>query len=643
MAEKGFKRKLTAILSADVEGYSRLMGEDEEATVLTLTTYREVLTTLIQQHNGKLLDSTGDNLLAEFVSVVDGVQCAVAAQKEIKARNEELPEDRRMQFRIGINLGDVIQEEDRIYGDGVNIAARLEGLAEPGGICISKTAFDQIESKLPYGYEFLGDQTVKNISKPVAAYRVMMEPRITTAGKSEEKKSASMKRIPILVGAVVVLVLAIAVASWYFYMRTTQPLEEAASIENMAYPLPDKPSLVVLPFVNMSKDPDLEYLCDGLTETFISTLSKNPYVFVIASTSSFSYKGKPARINKIAEELGVQYVIEGSIQKSGDRVRIAVQVIDALTGHHILSERFDRSLGNLFMLQDEIIFEILKSVQLSRGKVDKIEKSWMVVGTNSLDAHLKFLEALYNWRFFTEDRVIKAKQLFEEAIAIDPDFGLAHAYLSLQYTHLGRYYSSGESRRKNFERGVELAEKAIELDNSISDAHATLGTSYLFQKKYEMALTNLKKAVDVDPANPWAHSELSQGYFFSNMMEEAAYHGKEAVRLDPLAPTHSIRLGRAYYQLRQYEDAIRIQKKVIELGKKVPSNPRWPHLHLAMNYAELGRAEEARAQMKKVLEYYPRFNLEERRRALFFKDPAATEREIEALRKAEAPEHPPSQ
>ena len=216
MAEKGFKRKLAAILSADVKGYSRLMGEDEEATVRTITVYREVMTTLIQQHNGKVLDSPGDNLLAEFPSVVDAVQSAVAVQKEIKTRNDELPENRRMQFRIGINLGDVIQEEDRIYGDGVNIAARLEGLSKPGGICISKTAFDHIESKLPYGYEFLGDQTVKNIAKPVGAYRVLMEPRVTVAETPEAEKPTPMRRKPLMISVVTVLVIAIALVIWQF-------------------------------------------------------------------------------------------------------------------------------------------------------------------------------------------------------------------------------------------------------------------------------------------------------------------------------------------------------------------------------------------------------------------------------------------
>ena len=304
---KGFKRKLTAILSADVEGYSRLMGDDEEATVRTLTSYREVMTTLIQQHNGKVLDSPGDNLLAEFVSVVDAVQCAVAVQKKINARNIELAENRRMQFRIGINLGDVIQEEGRIYGDGVNIAARLEGLSEPGGICISKTAFDHIESKLPYGYEFLGDQTVKNIARPVGAYRVLMEPRVTVAGKGPSP--LKWKR-PAIAGAIAVLVVIISAVLW-FTMRPTPPVIEPAAEERMAFPLPEKPSIAVLPFDNISGDPEQEHFCDGLAENIITQLSQVHNLFVIARNSSFTYKGKPVKVQQVAEELGGEICAQG--------------------------------------------------------------------------------------------------------------------------------------------------------------------------------------------------------------------------------------------------------------------------------------------------------------------------------------------
>jgi adenylate cyclase len=272
MAEEGFKRKLTAILSADVEGYSRLMGEDEEATVRTLTTYREVLTTLIQQHNGKVVDSPGDNLLAEFASVVDAVHCAVAVQKEIKSRNDELPENRRMQFRIGVNLGDVIEDEERIYGDGVNVAARTEGLADGGGICVSGTAYDQIAKKLPLGYEYLGEQKVKNIEKSIRVYRVLMDPEAAGKVIGEKRPISRHWRW----AAVALIVVAGALAIWNFYFR---PPFEPASVERMAYPLPDKPAIAVLPFNNMSGDPEQEYFSDGLSEEIITALSKITKLF----------------------------------------------------------------------------------------------------------------------------------------------------------------------------------------------------------------------------------------------------------------------------------------------------------------------------------------------------------------------------
>ena len=314
MADKGFKRKLTSIFSADAVGYSRLMGKDEEATVRTLTSYRSVISTLIKQYNGTVIDSPGDNLMAEFVSVVDAVQCAVAVQKELKARNDELPENRRMPFRIGINLGDVIQEEDRIYGDGVNIAARLEGLAEPGGICISKTAFDHIETKLPYGYEFLGDQTVKNIAKPVGAYRVLLEPRVTVAELPKAEKPATARRRRVMIVVTVALVIAITLVVWQLYIR--RPSVAPASIDKMAFPLPDKPSIAVLPFKNLSDDPTQEYFCDGMSEDLITDLSKISGIFVIARNSTFAYKGESVKINQVAEELGVRYVLEGSVRKA---------------------------------------------------------------------------------------------------------------------------------------------------------------------------------------------------------------------------------------------------------------------------------------------------------------------------------------
>ncbi len=322
MAKEGFKRKLAAVFSADVAGYSRLMGEDEAATLTTLEAYKEVLCVLIKQHRGRVVSSPGDNVLAEFASVVDAVQCGVAVQKEIQARNAELPENRRMLFCIGINLGDVIEEGDSIYGDGVNIAARLESLADQGGICVSKTAFEHIEAKLPFGCEFLGEQTVKNIAKPVGTYKVLMEPRVTVIAAAEAKPKVGARRRPLLVALLGVLVVALgALAFWYFTRPPAPPPLEKSSKDRMAFPLPDKPSIAAMPFVNMTGDQRQDFFCDGLSESLITGLSKVPELFVIARESTFSYKGKGVKISQVSEELGVQYVLEGSVQRAGDRVK----------------------------------------------------------------------------------------------------------------------------------------------------------------------------------------------------------------------------------------------------------------------------------------------------------------------------------
>ena len=421
MAEKGFKRKLTAIFSADAVEYSRLMGEDEEATVRTLTAYREVFTTLIQQHNGKVLDSPGDNLLAEFVSVVDAVQCSVAVQKEIKARNDELPENRRMHFRIGINLGDVIQEEDRIYGDGVNIAARLEGLAEPGGICISKTAFDHIESKLPYGYDFIGDQTVKNIAKPIGAYRVLMEPRVTVSGKPAKEKPSGFRRLPILAGVAVLFVLAVTFGIWQFYPKSTA--EDPPLIEKAASPLQEQPSIAVLPFANMSNDPEQEYLCDGIADQIINSIAKIPYITVIARNSSFAYKGKSVNVQQIADELGVRYILEGSLQRDNENVRINTQLIDAQKGRHLWAENYDRKLDDIFLVQDEICKNMMVTLQV---KLTMGEQARMGADTVNIKAYEKYLKAREHYLSRIREESLVARQLYQEAIALDPEYAMAY-------------------------------------------------------------------------------------------------------------------------------------------------------------------------------------------------------------------------
>ena len=344
------ERCMAAILAADVVGYSRLMEADEEATARALSSYREIIDGLVVSHHGRVFGSAGDSVIAEFASPVEAVRCVVAIQRELEARNVDLAEDRRMRLRIGINLGDVIVEGDNLLGDGVNIAARLEALAEPGGISVARSVFDQVKKQLDLGYEYLGGHEVKNIAEPVQVYRVLTEPEAAGKVIGETKRATQSWKRMALAAAVVVL---IGVAGAVTWLRPWEPAVEPASLELMAFPLPGKPSIAVLPFTNLSDDPSQEYFADGMAEDLITDLSKISGLFVIARNSSFSYKAQQVKVRQVAEELGVRYVLEGSVRRAGDQVRINAQLIDTTTGGHVWAERFDRDLGDIFKLQNE--------------------------------------------------------------------------------------------------------------------------------------------------------------------------------------------------------------------------------------------------------------------------------------------------
>jgi TolB-like protein/class 3 adenylate cyclase len=604
MTQEGFKRKLTAILSTDAVDYSRLMGEDEEATVRTLNAYREVFTTLIQQHNGQVLDSTGDNLLAEFVSVVDAVQCAVAVQKEIKSRNDELAENRRMQFRIGINLGDVIQEKGRIYGDGVNIAARLEGLSEPGGICISKTAFDHIESKLPYGYDYLGDHTVKNISKPVGAYRVLMEPRVTVSGKSLGKKIAGKRRMPILIGVAAVVVIAVTVGIWQFYKGRTSV--EPASVENMALPLPDKPSIVVLPFDNLSGDPEQEYFSDGMTDDLITDLSKISGLFVIARNSSFQYKGQSVDVKKVSRELGIRYVLEGSVRKAEDTVRINAQLIDATTGGHLWAERYDRDYKDIFALQDEIVQHIVSTlaVKLTQGEKDQLAGKY----TDNLEAYDYYLRGEQFLHSFSGEGIGKAKSMYEKAIHLDSKFAHAYAAHAMANYYIWRYGFTGTATASTDarEQAFESVTKALALDGRLPAAHSVLAGLYLVDLRYDEAIASAAKAVALDPNN--ADSYVMQSYVLTKAgtHEEALEAINTAFRLNPKPPPHYyLYRSEVQFNHRQYAEVLESIMKTGNTFAEVLLS--W---WLAPSYAYLDQIEAAREEIQKLLTRYPSLNLD---------------------------------
>jgi adenylate cyclase len=680
MTTQEVKRKLAAILSADVKGYSRLMGADEEGTIRTLNAYKEVLTGFIQKHQGRVVGTAGDSMLAEFASVVDAVRCAVGIQEELKDRNKELSEDRRMEFRIGVNLGDVVEDGDTIYGDGVNIAARVESLAEAGGICISGTAFDQVENKLSLGYEYLGEQAVKNIAKPVRVYRVLMEPG--AAGKViGEKKVKPRQWKNAAIGLVVILiVVAAAVVIWKLYTPSAPQLEvtrkgkivatqpekppatvpssaevtpkekivppspekvskptvpsapkvEVASKEKMVFPLPDKPSIAVLPFTNMSGEKELEYFSDGLAEGIINGLSKSDRIFVIARNSTFTYKVKPVKVKQVAEEMGVQYVIEGSVQQEGNRVRITVQLIDALTGRHLFSERYDRDLKDILNLQDEITMKVLRAVQvkLTTGEVAGLSEK----GTKNLDAYLKVLQAReLKAGTFNQERAERARQLLEEAIALDPEYASAYSLLSTYYADLV-VLGASESPKESLQRAIELGRKAIALDDSNSSVHANLTFPYIYLKEFDKAISEAEKAIALNPNSAVAYWALGTALSLSGRPQESIPMLQKSLRLSPI-PIHSNVLGilaNSYAMLGQHEEAIATYKKVLQI---YGPDHLMAHLGLAGAYASIGRENEARAEGAEVLRIDPKFSLERFIKALPY-DQSRKERIADALRKA---------
>jgi len=630
MNTQDFKRKLTAVFSADVAGYSRLMGEDEAATVKTLEAYKQVMFSLIKQHRGRVIDSPGDNLLAEFASVVDAVQCGVAVQNELKARNADLPENRKMQFRIGINLGDVIEEQDRIYGDGVNIAARLESCADPGGICVSKTAFDHIETKLPLGYEYLGEKEVKNIAKPVGAYRVLMEPRVTVAGAKEKKPSIPVWRTKgIFAGAVAVIIVIIGAAVWNSYLRT--PKIEPASKEKMAFPLPEKPSIAVLPFVNMSSNPEYDSLADSLSENIIYTLSYLPGMFVISRNSTFSYKGTPVEIRQVAEQLGVRYVLEGSVLRAEDRVRVTAQLIDATTGYHLWSGRFDRTLNDIFSLLDEITKNIAGELQV---KVSPDQWASLAHKTDNFDAWAATTKAYSLLTRGFRENVVEIKRLAEKGVLLDPKYGFGWAVLAAVHT-LEVIYGLTKSPADSVKLATECNQKALILDPTLSCATANRGQIYLLQGKVEEATAFCRKAIDMAPSLDMNYLIFGITMDFAGNFDEAIPLFEKAMRLNPFYPARYLGYyGMACLMAGRREEALNAFKEYLKRAQRDESPLLSAHLGLSAVYGELGKVEEARNHVAEIMKINPTFSIEEAKRLYRWKDPQYSERWLSYLRKA---------
>jgi adenylate cyclase len=514
---------MSAILSADVKDYSRLMSADEEGTVKDLNACREIIAKCVDDHRGRVVDSPGDNVLAEFASTVEAVKCAVQIQKKLKARNANLSESKRMEFRIGVNLGDVIEEEGRIYGDGVNIAARLEGLADPAGICISGTAFDQVKGKLPLGYEFVGEQTVKNIPDPVRAYKVLMEER--DAGKliGVEKKAPKGRWLEV---AAVIFFVSIGLIIYKFYVsKQVPPFKEA---------LGEKASIAVLPFDNMSTDPDQEYFGDGISEDLITDLSKIPDLLVISRLSSFTYKGKSVKVQQIGEELGVRYLLEGSVRKANGDVRINAQLIDAATGQHLWAERYDGNTSDIFALQDKITRKIAASlaVKLTRQDQERLTQK----GTKNMEAYETYLKGatLVNSLRNDVDKFAEALPWFEKAIELDPDYSLAYAALAETYLFglgFGLDRKLEISPRVAFLRGTNYLRTAMKNPSYIS--YRMAARVYALQRQFEKAVDFGTKAIALGPNEYRNNAFMAMYLIFAGRPDEGIFYAEKMRKADP--------------------------------------------------------------------------------------------------------------
>ena len=623
MTQEGYKRKLTAILSADVIGYSRLMRDNEEATVRDLAAHRVLISENIKQHHGRIVDSPGDNVLAEFASVVDAVNCALKIQWEMKQANTEIPDNRRMVFRIGINLGDVIEQDGQLYGDGVNIAARVEGLATGGGISISGTVYEHIKDKLSLGYHYLGEQEVKNIPEPVRIYRLLTEPE--AAGKvigEKTQKLSRRQRMTLTVGMVLLGIAAVVI--WIFYWVPAHTPEKVITPEKTSAILSGKPSVAVLPFKNLSGDTEQDYFSDGVTNDIITDLSKFSGVFIIASNTMFTYKNKSVKIEEIGQELGVRYVVEGSVQKAGDKVRINAQLIHAASGLHLWAERYERDLKGIFALQGEIVQTIVATLAIKVGEAELARA--MHKDTDNLEAYdylLRGSEYIGKGRSAN----IKAKEMFRKAIELDPDYGSAYYVLGWTY-FMDATSGWTEFPVKAMQRAQDLARKALSFDESKAGPYRLLGTCYLYQGEYDLAISELQRAIALNPNSPGGYHSLGWGLLFAGLTDEAIKALETALRLDPNRRATPFFLGLGYYFKGRYNDAIQILKK----GLSRAPNHEDMHITLAAVYAQAGHREDAAREAKKVLEIRPFFEVDAYGTAL--RNPTNRKHIQEGLRKA---------
>jgi adenylate cyclase len=585
MPETRDERRLTTILAADVVGYSRLMGEDEAGTLAALRQRRkEVLQPLLEKYAGRLIKLMGDGVMVEFASVVNAVQCAVDLQREMERRNETLPDQRRMRLRVGINLGDVIVEDGDLYGDGVNLAARLEALAEPGGICISDTAYHHVSGKTPLGFADLGEHRVKNFSRPVRAHRVLLE----------EGPAA--------------------------------PETQAKSTE--------EPSVVVLPFANMSGDAEQDFFADGLTEDIITELSRFRHLFIISRNSAFKYKGKHVDLRQVAQELRVHYVIEGSVRKAGNRVRITVQLIDAERDRHVWAERYDRNLEDIFAIQDEVTSAIVATLP-GRLEAASSERVARKLPDNMAAYECVLAGKTLHHRSNAADNAA-ALRLIDRAIALDPNYAHAHAWKACI---LGQSWVYGfcEDREATFRQAVEEVQAALALDSNDSDVHRILAAVSLASGQHDKAVYHQDRALGLNPNDDLIVVQQGELLTWLGEPEQGITWIQKAMRLNPYHPERFWNhLGRAYFVARRYGEAA-------EAFARITAPDHLHHAFLAACHAQMGNEQRAREHVDEVLRRQPGFSVESYLQTLHYKRSSDLDHHRDALLKAGLPPGPISE
>ncbi len=545
-SDDSLKRKLTAILYADVVGYSRLTGEDEEGAYRSVRDRLDLISESVRSHNGAVINTAGDAVLADFPTASEALACAAEMQRGIEQANEPLPDDRKVRFRIGVNLGEVIVDRDSIYGDGVNVAARLEGLAEPDGICISEAVHSAVGKKLPLAYEDIGMQQVKNIADPVHTYRVLLDP------DAAPPKSRPFPRGYAAAAAAFVIVLAaLGVVTWY---APWSPGDEPGAADDAVSLDTGKPSIAVLPFQNLSDDPSQEYFSDGITNDVITDLSRLSNLLVIASNSVFTYKGKAVNVKDVGRDLGVRYVLEGSVQKVGDRVRINAQLIDATTDLHLWADRYDRQLDDIFAVQDELTASIVAALQitLTEDEMTRVARQY----TANIEAYDLFLRGRTYLRG-TKQTHLKARGLFDQAIGLDPEFAAAYAEKSM--TYFAGFIMPMTRSSKVLEASVKAAERAVALDATLPLAQARLGWAYFANQRHDEAITAARRAVALGPNDAESHAQLGNILNWSGQPQEAIGLIEKAMRLNPHHPFYYLfYLGHSHYLLENREKSIEL-------------------------------------------------------------------------------------